>query len=120
VPDSSQAARVTECPVVAEEEEVMPQNRNTLVRTLAYTGWAVVVLTGLDLGLRMAAEVAGVWGVVAASVLFPATIAAAPLYALVWGQWMPAVVVYGGGFAAAMLMARGRGDDPSGRFPLTS
>ena len=76
------------------------------IRVLGYTGWIVVALTGLDLGLRLAADVAGVWGILAASVLAPATIAAAPLMALAWGQWMPALVVYGGGFTAAMLMTR--------------
>ena len=76
------------------------------IRVLGYVGWIAVALTGLDLGLRLAADAAGVWGVLAASVLAPATIAAAPLMALAWGQWMPALVVYGGGFTAAMLMAR--------------
>lgn len=80
--------------------------RITRLRALGYVGWAVVLWTGLELGLRMAADVAGVWGIIVASVLFPATVAAAPLLALTWGQWMPAVVVYGGGFAAGMLMAR--------------
>ena len=93
----------------------MRHNRTSVLRMLAYTAWAVVALTGLELGLRMAADMAGVWGVVAASILFPATVAAAPLYALVWGQWMPAVVVYGGGFAAGMLMAR---LDPERRHAL--
>ena len=84
----------------------MRHHRRWLVRLLGYAGWTVVVFTGLELGLRMAADIAGVWGVVAASVLFPATIAAAPLMALSWGQWVPAIVVYGGGLAAGVLMAR--------------
>lgn len=82
-----------------------------LLRWLGYVGWAAVALTGLELGLRMAADAAGMWGIVAASILFPATIAAAPLMALAWGQWVPAVVVYGGGLAAGMLMSR---SDPEG------
>ena len=91
----------------------MRYTRHSLLRALAYVGLGVAVLTGLDLGLRIAADVAGVWGVVAASVLFPATVAAAPLLALVWGQWVPAVVVYGGGFAAGAVMARsGREGSP--------
>ena len=84
----------------------MRHRRRSLVRLLGYAGWAVVVLTGLELGLRMAADIAGVWGIIAASVLFPATVAAAPLMALTWGQWVPAMVVYGGGLAAGVLMAR--------------
>ena len=46
------------------------------------------VYTGLELGIRLAAEAAGLWGVLAASVMFPATIAGAPLLALTWGQWV--------------------------------
>lgn len=98
----------------------MSQHRISRVRVLGYTGWAVVGLTGLELGLRIAADVAGVWGIVAASVLFPATIAAAPLMALAWGQWMPAVVVYGGGLAAGMLIARSDADDGAVSLPPTS
>ena len=84
----------------------MRHTRHSLLRALAYVGLGVAVLTGLDLGLRIAADLAGVWGILAASVLFPLTVAAAPLFALVWGQWVPAVVVYGGGFAAGAIMAR--------------
>jgi len=87
----------------------MRYTRHSLVRALAHVGMGVAVLTGLELGLRIAADVAGVWGIVAASVLFPATVAAAPLFALVWGQWIPAVVVYGGGFAAGAIMVRSEG-----------
>jgi len=76
------------------------------IRAVAYLGLTAAVFTGLDLGIRMAAEAAGVWGVVGASVLFPATIAAAPLFALALGQWIPALVVYGGGFTASVLYAR--------------
>jgi hypothetical protein len=98
----------------------MRYTRNSLVRALAYLGMGVAVLTGLELGLQIAADVAGVWGIVAASVLFPATVAAAPLFALVWGQWVPAVVVYGGGFAAGAIMARtGRNLSPASP-PATS
>ena len=98
----------------------MRNRRVTRVRLLGYVGWAVVVLTGLDLGLRVAADIAGVWGIVAAGVLFPATIAAAPLLALSWGQWVPAVVVYGGGFAAGMLMAKSDPEPSAGPGPPTS
>ncbi len=87
----------------------MRYTRHSLVRALAHVGMGVAVLTGLELGLRIAADVAGVWGIVAASVLFPATVAAAPLFALIWGQWIPAVVVYGGGFAAGAIMVRSGG-----------
>ena len=98
----------------------MRYTRHSLVRALAHVGMGVAVLTGLELGLRIAADVAGVWGIVAASVLFPATVAAAPLLALVWGQWVPAVVVYGGGFAAGAVMARSGGEGSPPPPPATS
>lgn len=98
----------------------MRLRRISLARVVAYAGWVAVALTGLELGLRVAADIAGVWGIVGASILFPATIAAAPLYALAWGQWMPAVVVYGGGFAAGMLMARNDPEDQTSRSSPTS
>jgi hypothetical protein len=68
----------------------------------------------------MAAEAAGMWGIVVASALFPLTIAGAPLLALVWGQWIPALVVYGGGLASAVLYARHETGTPAGDFPATS
>jgi hypothetical protein len=80
-----------------------------MIRILACAGLAVAALTGLETGIRWAADVAGVWGVVAASAVFPATIASAPLLALTWGQWIPAVVVYGGGLTAGFLYARNGG-----------
>jgi hypothetical protein len=84
----------------------MRQNRHLVIRALTYLGLAAAVFTGLELGIRMAADAAGVWGIVAASALFPATIAAAPLFALAFGQWVPVLVVYGGGFVAGALYAR--------------
>jgi len=84
----------------------MRQNRYLGIKGLACVGLAAALFTGLELGIRLAADAAGIWGIVAASVLFPATIAAAPLFALALGQWVPAVVVYGGGFAAGVLYAR--------------
>ena len=88
----------------------MRRSRRTMIRVLAYAGLAVAALTGLETGIRWAADVAGVWGVVVASVVFPATIASAPLLALTWGQWIPAVVVYGGGLTAGVLYSRHGGE----------
>jgi len=84
----------------------MKIRRTALIRALACLGIAAALFTGLEVGIRLASEAAGAWGVVVASVLFPATVAGAPLAALVIGQWMPALVVYGGGFTAAALYAR--------------
>lgn len=92
----------------------MRKNRHLWIRALTYLALAAAAFTGLELGIRMAADAAGVWGVVAASVLFPATIAAAPLFALAVGQWVPALVVYGGGFAAGALYSR---HEPDGSAP---
>ena len=88
----------------------MRQNRYLGIKSLACVGLAAALFTGLELGIRLAADAAGIWGIVAASVLFPATIAAAPLFALALGQWVPAVVVYGGGFAAGVLYSRHEDD----------
>ena len=89
----------------------MRQRRHRANKGLACLGLAVAAFTGLELGIRLAAGVAGMWGILVASVLFPATIAGAPLLALSWGQWVPAVVVYGGGMASGLLYAR-RADGP--------
>ncbi len=97
----------------------MTHRRHLAIRALACLGLAAAGFTGLELGMRMAADVAGIWGIVAASVLFPATIAGAPLLALTWGQWVPAVVVYGGGLAGGVLYAR-REEDESGPGSSTS
>ncbi|MCL7972575.1 MAG: hypothetical protein M8866_10915 [marine benthic group bacterium] len=87
----------------------MGASRVVAIRYVALAGLVAAGFTGLDLGIRLASDAAGVWGVLAASVLFPATIAAAPLIGLALGEWIPAVVVYGGGFAAGVLFARGNG-----------
>lgn len=94
--------------------------RHLAIRALACLGLAAAVYTGLELGIQMAAEAAGLWGVVAASVMFPATIAGAPLLALAWGQWVPAVVVYGGGLAGGVLYARHRVGTPTPEHSPTS
>jgi hypothetical protein len=98
----------------------MRPHRQLAIRTLACLGLAAAVYTGLELGIRLAADAAGLWGVLAASALFPATIAGAPLLALAWGQWVPAVVVYGGGLAGGVLYARYRERTPAPENSTTS
>jgi hypothetical protein len=88
-------------------EDRMRPGRVLTIRNMALAGLLVAGFTGLDVGIRLAADAAGIWGVLAASVLFPATIAAAPVVELVLGDWIPALVVYGGGIAAGLLFARG-------------
>ena len=98
----------------------MRKNRPYAIRGLVYVGLAAAAFTGLQVGIQMAAAAAGVWGVVAASALFPLTIAGAPLLAIVFGQWIPALVVYGGGLAAAVLYARHETVTPEPDSPATS
>ena len=98
----------------------MRPRRQPAIKALACLGLAAAVYTGLELGIRLAADAAGLWGVVAASALFPATIAGAPLLALAWGQWVPAVVVYGGGLAGGVLYARHRVGPPAPEHSPTS
>jgi hypothetical protein len=69
-------------------------------------GWGIAGLSGLVVGLEIAQQTAGIWGVVVASAVLPLTLAAAPLYALVaWNSWVPLLVVYGGGTIATALVA---------------
>jgi hypothetical protein len=98
----------------------MRPNCHPASRGLTYLGLAAVVFTGFELGIRMAADAAGVWGIVAASVLFPVTITAAPLFALAVGHWIPALVVYGGAFAAGALYTRDERDGSTRGSSATS
>ncbi|MCX7848040.1 MAG: hypothetical protein N2595_08440 [bacterium] len=74
-------------------------------------GWIVLAVTelwGFFLCLAIISEVAGFWGIVAALIFGPVTFVAAPLYAgFAWGIWFPFVLCYGGGIAAAILIAIG-------------
>lgn len=75
------------------------------LRVAAWTAWSVVGLSGLALGLQIAHALAGVWGLLVASVLFPLTLAVAPWYALLaWESWLPVAVVYGGASLATLLL----------------
>lgn len=94
----------------------MERRRTAVIRALAWLGLATALCTGLEVGIRLAAEAAGPWGIVVASVLFPATVAGAPLAALAVGQWTPAVIVYGGGLAATALYVRSADADASVTF----
>ncbi|MFQ5888670.1 MAG: hypothetical protein ACE5JR_01320 [Gemmatimonadota bacterium] len=79
--------------------------RAVWLRGTAYVSWGVVGLSGLALGLQIAHALAGLWGLILASILFPLTLAVAPWYALfVWRSWLPVLVVYGGGCLATLLL----------------
>ncbi len=76
------------------------------IRLTGYGTWGLVGLSGLLLGLEMARQAAGLWGLVAASAVFPVTVAAAPWLALLaWNTWLPVLFVYGGGTLGTALIA---------------
>lgn len=55
-------------------------------------------------------QVAGFWGIFVGLIVLPVTIMVAPLYACIaWGDWLPLLICYGGGFAATILVAIGLG-----------
>jgi len=64
--------------------------------------WGLIVLVGV------VNEVAGFFGVVVGFMLFPVMFVVAPFYALVaWGNWLPLIIVYGGGILTAILYGIG-------------
>jgi len=65
-------------------------------------------LWGFFIELAIIEQVAGFWGVVICIILGPVTFVVAPWYALVvWGNWFPFAIVYGGGIVAAVLFGIG-------------
>jgi len=79
-----------------------------ILKTIAVIMWIVVGLAGFLLELIIVEEAAGFWGVVLGITFLPAVLLAAPWYALVaWGNWLPLLVVYGGGISAAILYGVG-------------
>jgi hypothetical protein len=83
----------------------MRQVPGSLARYAGFAGWGVAGLSALVVGLELARQAAGLWGVVAASAVLPLTLAAAPWYALVvWKTWLPLALVYGGGTLATALV----------------
>jgi hypothetical protein len=79
------------------------------ISRLAAVGVLVVGgLWGFLLSLGIISDAAGFWGVVAAVLLAPITIAATPVYAgFAWGEWVPMALNYGGGLASALLLYLG-------------
>lgn len=74
-------------------------------------GYALFVLLGLAgfwVCLLIIFEAAGAVGLVAAFFLGPVTFTIAPLYAgFAWHNWGPAVLIYGGAFPGAAMIAFG-------------
>jgi len=65
-------------------------------------------LWGFILDLAIIGHAAGFWGFVIAFFVLPITFVAAPWYAaLVWGNWSPLVIGYGGGIVAAAFFGIG-------------
>lgn len=84
-------------------------------KTLGVISGIIFGLWGLILLVAIVNEVAGFLGVVLGFMLFPIMFAAAPWYAgVVWGNWLPLMVCYGGGIFTAILFGLGSiiaGDD---------
>ena len=78
------------------------------LRIIAFIMWALVGLAGFIIELWIVHDAAGFWGIVLGITLLPAVFLAAPWYALfAWGDWLPLVVVYGGGIGATVLFVVG-------------
>ena len=83
----------------------MRPDGKALLQAAGWAAWTVIGLSGLLVGLEIAGDLAGIWGLALASALFPLTLAAAPWYALfAWNAWTPLLVVYGGGALATTLL----------------
>lgn len=84
---------------------------NTIGSMIKLAGWLVFAITGLwgfFLCLAIISKAAGFWGIVGALFLGPVTFAAAPLYAgFAWDNWFPAVLNYGGGASAWIMIGVG-------------
>lgn len=79
-------------------------DRGALLKKTGYFVWVVCGVWGLIFCLAIVGHAMGFWGVVVAMILAPITLAATPWYAVAaWGTWVPLIVIYGGGFAGAVL-----------------
>lgn len=73
-----------------------------IVCALFFGGW------GLLLSARLVNELAGLWAMIAAVVLFPLTLAIVPWYAVAaHGDWAPVAVSYGGAALTLILFGTG-------------
>lgn len=75
---------------------------------LGYIAYAIFGVWGFIIELAIVNHAAGFWGVVIAFIIAPVTLVAAPWYALVaWGNWLPLLIIYGGGIFATVLCGIG-------------
>jgi hypothetical protein len=89
-------------------ENKLRGNAGGILKVVAIIMYLILGLAGSVLQLSIVYEVAGSWGVVVGIFLLPVVLLVAPWYALIaWGNWLPVVVVYGGGIAATILYAIG-------------
>jgi len=98
----------------------------TLGRILFNNGCRIVLLSAfVDFIIisSIANKIAGFWGIVGAIFLFPISFPVIPWYALiVYGDWWPLVIVYGGGLLTTTLIGLGHSllnDDLFGTTPPT-
>jgi len=90
----------------------MQLTRADTMRIAGYSAFGVTSLSGLMLGLSIAYALAGVAGLLVASVLFPMTVALSPWYALLESaDWMPLLVVYGGAVLSVVLVRLAAGEN---------
>ncbi|MCX7167849.1 MAG: hypothetical protein NTV11_16450 [Rhodocyclales bacterium] len=79
--------------------------------TLLVIGWGLFVLLGLFgfiVCLVIIYRASGPLGLVMAFFLGPVTFMIAPLYAgFAWGDWTPAILIFGGSFPGAAMIALG-------------
>jgi len=70
--------------------------------------WVVAGLWGFFLELQIVNKIAGFWGLVIGFTILPITFFVAPFYALIaWGNWIPLVLIYGGGIGGTALYGGG-------------
>ena len=85
------------------------------LKILGVISFIIFGLWGLFLEVAIVNEVAGFLGVVLGFMLLPVMFAVVPWYAgVVWGNWLPLMVCYGGGILTAILFGLGSiiaGDD---------
>lgn len=73
-----------------------------------YIIYLVAGIWGMFISLGIVVDNVGFIGGMIAFILFPFTLAFAPLYAaLADGNWFPLILIYGGGICATVLIAIG-------------
>lgn len=86
----------------------MREGIGAIIKGAGYVAWVVFGIWGMLLCYAIVNQVAGFWGIVLGLTFLPMTFIAAPWYAaLSWGNWLPLLIIYGGGISATVLFAVG-------------